>query len=670
MTTYYVDGTSGLDTNSGLSGFPVKTIPKGISKATAPDDVIEVANGNYDGSIFSSTFANGTAGHPITLRSTNLYGAKIKVIGTQNTGTTHAAPGACAIEIQGDYWIMERFEVDGSAGYSGDTWIGSGPQWDIGIYLTGSFSIARNNKVHDLAKSSASTTNGGGGIVTEYYYPSPAHSGQGQEVRNNLVYRCGSQLARNNTVHGIYHTSPNAKSINNLVHSCSSTAVTSWHLAANLEIANNTGFNCKQGITVGNDGTVTTNNGTRCYNNIMAHCDTTGIDEEGTTGANNLYNNNQCYANGTNISLLTGTAVNTLTSDPLFVNYQADGSGDYGLQSGSPCKDSGTNSIATAPAVTAPTTDYNGNARPFNTTTDRGAFEYFTVTVALAGLIGTGFVGSLAVVNPVVVVALSGLSATGALGTMTPSTITTPTVLPPVVAAPLVYTVPTTKTFVQLVNRLKSECGVSGADIVTVFNQSTEINRLINWINEAWIEIQSKHEDWAWMRASASFVTADGKATYDPIVDCKVNDLGKWARNSFRNYDTLVGFRSEIYMDYLPYEQWRNQYQYGNMRFTSTRPIEMTITPNFSIGLGPVPVAGYTIIGDYFRVPTELVADADVPGLPIQFQLAIIYRAMMSYGAYEAASEVYQRGSDSYAGIMGRMEISRLPEMSAGSTLA
>jgi len=64
-----------------------------------------------------------------------------------------------------------------------------------------------------------------------------------------------------------------------------------------------------------------------------------------------------------------------------------------------------------------------------------------------------------------------------------------------------------------------------------------------------------------------------------------------------------------------------------------------------------------------------MTADADIPALPAQFQMAIIYRAMMSYGAYEAAPEVYQRGELEFGKLMRRMTADRIPETIWGGAL-
>lgn len=222
--------------------------------------------------------------------------------------------------------------------------------------------------------------------------------------------------------------------------------------------------------------------------------------------------------------------------------------------------------------------------------------------------------------------------------------------------------------FLQLVQRLARDTGVAGTGPSTVVGQSGDSGRLVNWISSAWTDIQTIHPDWQWMRASASFATIDGQATYTP-AQCGVTDFGAWDRNSFRNYDTAAGTSSEIFMTYQEYEIWRDEYQMGSMRSVRTRPYQVTITPAKAIGLGPTPTSGYTVIGDYYTVPTEMTLDSDTPSLPTQYHMAIVYRAMMFYGAYHAANEVYQHGQTEFKRIMARITTDRLPDIQFAGAL-
>lgn len=224
-------------------------------------------------------------------------------------------------------------------------------------------------------------------------------------------------------------------------------------------------------------------------------------------------------------------------------------------------------------------------------------------------------------------------------------------------------------TFLQLVQRLRQECRVSGNGPVTVVNQNLEYQRLIDWTNTAWMEIQEAREDWDWMRTTCAFPTVAGKPYYTPD-EIGLTDWGNWTRETWRCYPTAAGNSAEIFMSYLDYQTYRDCYQFGATRYTQTQPVQMTITPDKSIGLGPTPLGGYTVTGDYYRVPTPLVNNDDVPAMPERFHMAIVYRAMMFYGMSEAAPEVYQFGNNEFERMMKRLQLNQMQEMLGADCLS
>ena len=223
--------------------------------------------------------------------------------------------------------------------------------------------------------------------------------------------------------------------------------------------------------------------------------------------------------------------------------------------------------------------------------------------------------------------------------------------------------------FLRLVQRLRRKCRVSGTGPVSVLNQNEEYSRLIDFIRDAWNDIQTTREDWAWMRGSCSFQTVAGKALYTP-AEIGLTDFGNWMRYDWRSYTTLAGVNSEIRIQYMDYEVWRDLFQIGALRGAISQPTAVTIAPDKSIGLGPTPIAGYTITGDYYRVPSDLVADTDTPALPAYFHMAIVYRAMMFFGVSESAAEVYQEGKVEFERLMRRITMNQQPEILGASPLA
>lgn len=222
----------------------------------------------------------------------------------------------------------------------------------------------------------------------------------------------------------------------------------------------------------------------------------------------------------------------------------------------------------------------------------------------------------------------------------------------------------------ELVQRLCSECS-TGSQPTATTAQTGEAARMVNWIDTAWNDIQTAHQDWGWMRTSTSWTTTDGQHNYT-TAQCGIaaGTFGMWAKDTFRNYATASGNTGEILMSWTGYDNWRDTYLFGGNRGVRARPTEIAIGPDKSINLGPVPAAGYTMTADYFTAPTAMTVDTDTPVLPTQFHMAIVYKAMMSYGGYESAPEVYQRGELEFKKLMDRMTADRLPMVDFAGALA
>ena len=241
--------------------------------------------------------------------------------------------------------------------------------------------------------------------------------------------------------------------------------------------------------------------------------------------------------------------------------------------------------------------------------------------------------------------------------------------------------------FLQLAQRACVECGVASNQAIaialpTVVGATGSTGRIVNWINDAWTDIEMDHDDWDWMRSSnllgggVSFTTIAGQASY-PLgtgagtVGVLTDSFGKWDRVTFRNYTTAAGVSSEMYLDEIPYDIWRDTYMFGAMRATTTRPTAVAIGPDQSVCLGPPPTNQYTITADYFVAPTQMVLDTDVPtGLPTRFHMLIVYATMIKYAGYESAPEVMASGLREYNGMYSQLQAVRAPGMSFGGALA
>lgn len=219
--------------------------------------------------------------------------------------------------------------------------------------------------------------------------------------------------------------------------------------------------------------------------------------------------------------------------------------------------------------------------------------------------------------------------------------------------------------YLQLAQRVRQECRASGTGPSSVSNQSAEYQRILSWTSQANKEIELAQPTWRFLRASCSATTVAGKTTYSP-ADFNLTDWGGWALDydsgdTFRNYDSTAGLNSEVPMFPIDYDEWRNTYLFGAARSVYTRPNTLALAPDGSLAFGPITAAGYTIVGDYYRAPHDLVNAGDTPLMPSHFHMAIVYKAMQYYGASEAASEVYDAGKEQFNIIYRALMNDQLP---------
>ncbi|MCP5244878.1 MAG: hypothetical protein H6937_02460 [Burkholderiales bacterium] len=215
--------------------------------------------------------------------------------------------------------------------------------------------------------------------------------------------------------------------------------------------------------------------------------------------------------------------------------------------------------------------------------------------------------------------------------------------------------------FLQLCQRLRQEVDASGNDS-TVVGATGEWKRLCDWINQSWIEIQQGQKEWNWMRTEVSFNTIANQAEY-PYASAPISltDFARWRDGSFRIYYNDVG--DEHMLEYMDYRTFRDLYLISTHKTAYSYPSVITVSPSDSIILALPPDDIYTVTGVYYKKPTELSANTDEPGMPEQYHMLIVYRAMQEYGFYESAQEVTQRSTIRYNDMLQNLVIDETPDI-------
>jgi len=215
--------------------------------------------------------------------------------------------------------------------------------------------------------------------------------------------------------------------------------------------------------------------------------------------------------------------------------------------------------------------------------------------------------------------------------------------------------------FLSLCQALRIEAGVSGTDN-TVVNASGEWGSLVHWVSQAWRDIQLKHDNWNFMRATATFTTVADQMEYAyGGAEIALTDFSRWRKNSFRIYSTSVA--DEHFLDHMDYERFRDTFIFGSYQNTSAYPSAIAVTPSDSLVLGLRPDTTYTVTGEYFKNVETMTVDADEPDMPERFHMAIVWKALERYGRFEESSVIMKMAEHELNRIMFALEGDELPRI-------
>lgn len=344
-TDYYVSTDGDDDLNNGLStNAPFATITHAYGEASA-GSTIYVLPGTYTD--YTSTWglhlgSSGTAGNPITLKSTVLLGATID--------GENASDRNQGIFLDGSYNTIDGFVIT------------RGPKG--GIHIEGNHNIIKNCEIHHNGNPANASENGFDGAHTNPDTDSNV-------FLNNYIHDNGRGL--NNLDHGMYLCGISELIANNIVvHNANAgIQISGTTEVIDMVVINNvSAFNGTSGIVV-----TLALDGVDIRNNIVVFNGTRGYNSWAATGSGVVLDWNCVYGNPTEDFNFTGGSstytyvlTNSVLSDPLLTDTNL-ATFDCHIPTNSPCSKVGTNLYATL------TTDKAGAARPSSGRWDLGVYE-------------------------------------------------------------------------------------------------------------------------------------------------------------------------------------------------------------------------------------------------------------------------------------------------------
>ena len=219
--------------------------------------------------------------------------------------------------------------------------------------------------------------------------------------------------------------------------------------------------------------------------------------------------------------------------------------------------------------------------------------------------------------------------------------------------------------FLALAQKLHQEAGLSGPGPASVSSQSGMAKNVVDWINDAWYEIQGKRTNWRFMWNSDGLVTTvANQREYDLAAlgfDCVP------VRDSFRQRQTGSP-GSEVWLSFYEYESFRAACLFGVPR--TGLPDCVTIDPGENMQVDPVPTVDCEVRFEYYDRPAYMTLNTDVPSLPTRYHDAIWILGLMKYSAYDENTALFQDAQRKYATWINRIEADQLLTPYTGATLA
>jgi len=197
-----------------------------------------------------------------------------------------------------------------------------------------------------------------------------------------------------------------------------------------------------------------------------------------------------------------------------------------------------------------------------------------------------------------------------------------------------------------LTQRLNQEIGGETTVPTTTIGQTGELLRYVNWIDQAWLEIQEAQRTWRFMLAEST--------SNDTLALGAVTVTLTGASSDYEELRPYFGHRCPFVLFYkssigttdcqevelLPWAEFHGFYDSGKFANTSGRPQFCSRAPDGTLKVFPKADVAYGVKYEYRKTPQTFAADATVPSLPVKYHQLIVYLALCYYGRSNESNRV------------------------------
>ena len=213
-------------------------------------------------------------------------------------------------------------------------------------------------------------------------------------------------------------------------------------------------------------------------------------------------------------------------------------------------------------------------------------------------------------------------------------------------------------TFLELVRFAMKRAGVREDLPTTLVGATGIVDDFIDWVNDAWEELQIDREDppW-WFRTLMDQTLAVTTSTDEYSMPAGLETID-WRTVTVYT----VAKQDETPVEYIPYNNWRTRFD--TITGQAGRPQFITLKPDNSLAMFPVPDQNYTLRFDGVLDLEELTADADVPsGLPAMYHKLLAWDAVRKFAEHHEDGTMLAKAQGRHKRYFKRVLARQLPTM-------
>lgn len=208
--------------------------------------------------------------------------------------------------------------------------------------------------------------------------------------------------------------------------------------------------------------------------------------------------------------------------------------------------------------------------------------------------------------------------------------------------------------FKTIVSRTMREAGIPNAafEATGVSGATGEALRVVGWVEAAYADVQSRRK-WNWLWESAAVTVPSG----DYVVAAATVGAVPAARYEKGSLHDATG----AFFAYRPWEVFRVSFPAPLIQ--AGTPSLWTIRPDGAFVVNSRPTADITYTLERYARPDVMANDTDEPVIPTEFQMVLVWRALLLYCNFEEAGVSRATALAEHDRIMNAMGIQDLPDM-------